>query len=247
MYQNYIFDLYGTLVDIRTDESSLNFWRKAVSVFAVGKASYSPSELKKTYQRYVREAYSRERLRNPFIRYRDIELLDVFEHLYLHKNVRPDHDLLMETARRFRKASTERLRLYDGARELLDLLRHSGKKIYLLSNAQECFTLPEMEDLGILGCFDGSLISSYARICKPEKKFFDMLIDSYNLDRSETIMIGNDKTADILGAKNAGIDALYIHQEISPPVENEDEIEAKWKIMDGDVRKIKDFILRGED
>ena len=28
MYQNYIFDLYGTLVDIRTDERSRNFFKK---------------------------------------------------------------------------------------------------------------------------------------------------------------------------------------------------------------------------
>ncbi len=28
MYQNYIFDLYGTLIDIRTDEYSKNFFKK---------------------------------------------------------------------------------------------------------------------------------------------------------------------------------------------------------------------------
>ena len=30
MYQNYIFDLYGTLIDIHTDESSKNFYKKYV-------------------------------------------------------------------------------------------------------------------------------------------------------------------------------------------------------------------------
>ena len=28
MYQNYIFDLYGTLIDIHTDEYSKNFYKK---------------------------------------------------------------------------------------------------------------------------------------------------------------------------------------------------------------------------
>lgn len=28
MYENYIFDLYGTLIDIHTDESSKNFFKK---------------------------------------------------------------------------------------------------------------------------------------------------------------------------------------------------------------------------
>ena len=30
MYQNYVFDLYGTLIDIHTDESSKNFFKKYV-------------------------------------------------------------------------------------------------------------------------------------------------------------------------------------------------------------------------
>ena len=57
-------------------------------------------------------------------------------------------------------------------------------------------------------------------------------------------MIGNDSAADIQGATDAGIDGLYIHQEISPPVDDEDAIPAKWKIMDGDVRKIAPLVIQ---
>ena len=244
MYLNYIFDLYGTLIDIRTDESSLNFWRKAVSVFARGRASYSPGELKQAYRRYVKAAVWRERGRHPLWHNRDIDLLEVFARLYAAKGVKADDYLLLDTARRFRKASTERLCLYDGVKELLDALKENGKRIYLLSNAQECFTIPELEEVGIFGYFDGILISSQERICKPQKRFFDTLIERYHLDRSQSIMIGNDNNSDMLGAKRAGIDGLYIHQEISPPVDSEDEIDAKYKIMDGDVHKIRELILR---
>ena len=244
MYRNYIFDLYGTLVDIRTDEYSLNFWRKAVSVFARGKASYSPSELMGRYRKYVRFAYVREKLKHPTYKFHDIEILDVFRRLYDDKGVRADIDLLRDTAKRFRTASYEHLRLYDGVIDLLESLKAAGKKIYLLSNAQESFTVPEMEELDILKYFDGIMISSQERVCKPQKAFFDKLFDKYQLERSESIMIGNDRFSDMQGAKNAGIDGLYIHQEISPPVDNEDDICAKWKIMDGDVGKIKDYVLR---
>lgn len=243
MYQNYIFDLYGTLIDIRTDEYSVAFWRKAVSVFAQGKASYSPGELKNAYSRYVRAALWRERFRHPFYHHRDIELIEVFDRLYRDKGITPDHDLLYGTARRFRKASTIKLCLYDGVLDLLDSLKAAGKSIYLLSNAQESFTVPELEETGIIDYFDGIMISSQERICKPEKLFFDKLINKYGLDRSQCIMIGNDKNSDMLGAAKAGIDGLYIHQEISPSVESEDEITARWKIMDGDVYKIKTFVL----
>ncbi len=243
MYQNFIFDLYGTLVDVRTDEYSLNFWRRAVSVFAKGKASYTPSELMHRYHQYARFAQLREKLRHPAYKYIDIDLLEVFRRLYSDKGVKADVDLLRDTAKRFREASIEKLELYDGAVDLLESLKNADKKIYLLSNAQESFTLPEMEELDILKYFDGIVISSQEKVCKPQKAFFDRLIERYNLDREECLMIGNDKISDMLGAKGAGIDALYIHQEISTPVEDESEVYAKWKIMDGDVYKIKEYVL----
>lgn len=243
MYRNCIFDLYGTLVDIRTDEYSLDFWRKAVSVFAQGKASFSPSELMNGYRRYVRHAQLREKLKHPFYKYLDIDLLTVFRRLYADKGIKADIELLNDTAKRFRKASTEKLGLYDGARDLLESLKAAGKRIYLLSNAQVSFTVPEMEELDILRYFDGVMISSEEKMCKPQREFFEKLLEKYRLDRTECIMIGNDKNSDMLGAKSAGIDGLYIHQEISPPVEDENEICARWKIMDGDVYKIKEYLL----
>ena len=244
MYRNYIFDLYGTLVDIRTDEQSRGFWRKAVSVFAMGKASFSPGELKRSYRKLVKLAMLKERIMNPSVRHHDIDLVDVFRKLYAMKNIKADDELLLETAKRFRKASIVKLDLYDGVKELLDELRARRKGIYLLTNAQESFTLPELQEVGILRYFDGVLISSQERMCKPEKRFFTKLLTAYELDPRECLMIGNDSAADIQGAKDAGIDGLYIHQEISPPVDDEDAIPAKWKIMDGDVRKIAPLVIQ---
>lgn len=243
MIRNVIFDLYGTLVDIRTDEFSLDFWRKAVQVFAMGGASFSPGELRTSYTKYVKRALRRERLKHPTYKHVDIDLLHVFRRLYDDKGINADVKLLLDTARRFRKDSTLFIRLYDGALELLEGLREAGKKIYLLSNAQESFTVPEMEDLDILRYFDGMMISSTERVSKPQKQFFEKLLDRYSLDPQECLMVGNDKNADMLGAKGVGIDGLYIHQEISPEVKDENEVCARWKIMDGDVRKILPLIL----
>lgn len=243
MVRNIIFDLYGTLVDIRTDEFSLDFWRKAVQVFATGGASFSPSELRTAYSKYVKRALRRERLKHPTYKHVDIDLLQVFRRLYSDKGINADMSLLRRTAQRFRKDSTLHLRLYDGVSELLDGLRSAGKKIFLLSNAQESFTLPEMEELGILRCFDGIMISSEERVCKPQKQFFEKLLTKFQLDPQECLMVGNDKNSDMLGAKGVGIRGLYIHQDISPEVKDESEICAEWKIMDGDVRKILPIIL----
>ena len=243
MIRNVIFDLYGTLIDIRTDEFSLDFWRKAVQVFAMGGASFSPGELRTAYTKYVKRALRRERLKHPTWKHVDIDLLQVFRRLYADKEINADMTLLRDTAHRFRQDSTLFIQLYDGVIELLSGLRDAGKKIFLLSNAQESFTVPEMDELGILPYFDGILISSEERVCKPQKQFFEKLLERYALDPKECVMVGNDKNSDMLGAKGVGIDGLYIHQEISPEVKDESEVCARWKIMDGDVHKILPIIL----
>lgn len=243
MYRNVIFDLYGTLIDIRTDEYSLDFWRKAVQVFAMGGASFSPGELRTSYNKYVRRAYRRQRLSHPTLRHLDIDLLQVFRQLYKDKGIDADEMLLRDTAQKFRQDSTKHIRLYDGVPELLKGLRDAGRKIYLLSNAQESFTIPEMDELGILGCFDGIMISSEEGVCKPQKQFFQKLLEKYHLDPKECVMVGNDKDSDIRGAASVGIDGVYIHQDISPEVRDESEVHARLVIMDGDVHKILPFIL----
>ena len=243
MYRNIIFDLYGTLIDIRTDEYSLDFWRRAVQVFAMNGASFSPGELRSGYEKYVRRLSIRERLRHPTYRWLDINLLEVFKRLYKDKGIDADELRLRDTAHRFREDSTKLIRLYDGAVELLEGLRAAGKKIYLLTNAQESFTMPELDELGIIKYFDGVMISSEEGICKPQVQFFERLLKKYDLKPEDCLMVGNDKNSDMLGAAKAGIDGLYIHQEISPEVGDESEIHARWKIMDGDVRKILPIIL----
>ena len=49
MYNNYIFDLYGTLVDINTDEDSPMLWDKLSMFYSFKGAKYSKEELKESY------------------------------------------------------------------------------------------------------------------------------------------------------------------------------------------------------
>ena len=52
-------------------------------------------------------------------------------------------------------------------------------------------------------------------------------------------MIGNDRTSDIMVAKNCGMDSLYIHSNISPGsyTVEEEKIVAEYEILDGDFKK----------
>ena len=48
-YDNYIFDLYGTLVDIHTDEEKTELWEKLAQFYGYYGAVYTAEELKNAY------------------------------------------------------------------------------------------------------------------------------------------------------------------------------------------------------
>lgn len=242
MYKNVIFDLYGTLIDIRTDESAPLFWSRVADLFASHGARYLPAEIRQRYKRYCKEEKLKEMFLRPYNRYIDIDLLHVFKKLYKYMGVHPSKTLLNDTARAFREMSIKHICLYDGVRELLIYLKESGRRIYLLSNAQRSFTLPELESVGILPYFDGILISSDLRVCKPSPVFFRALLKKYHLDPKDCVMIGNDKISDMKGAESVHIDGIYIHQDISTPVEEGEKIPCVCQIMDGDVTKITKYL-----
>lgn len=55
MYETCIFDLYGTLVDIRTDEEKPGLWEKLALFYAYYGAQYKPDELRNSYRRLTGE------------------------------------------------------------------------------------------------------------------------------------------------------------------------------------------------
>ncbi|HEX3077429.1 MAG TPA: HAD family hydrolase [Lachnospiraceae bacterium] len=236
MYKNYIFDLYGTLLDIHTNESSSFFWDKMAQIYTALGANYSKIELKREYQTLCK--LLKERIDAPF---GEIEIRDVFKELFLRKGMTPTEEYVSCIANTFRVLSRKYLLVYPGIIDLFDCLKAKGKKIYLLSNAQSIFTIPELKQTCLYDYFDGIVISSEVGICKPNKEFMEYLLDKYSLNVNESIMIGNDKNCDIVIANSCGMDSLYIHSNISP--ENNIDIKSTYEILNGDFANIKHSIL----
>ena len=211
-YRNYIFDLYGTLVDIRTDEHSPAFWKNCTILFAGHGAEYEYSELKDAYFEAIHLLEEERKEEGHHI---EIDIYDVFEELCSRKNVKADRKLIEKTAEKFRALSIRHIRLYAGAKELLTVLREKGKKVFLLSNAQTLFTIGEMKDLGIYDLFDAIFISSACGYKKPDVCFLKQLVDRFDLNIEESLMIGNDLCSDIQMANDAGMDNYYIRSRLS--------------------------------
>lgn len=241
MYKNYLFDLYGTLVDINTNEDKVYLWTKISELYNFEGARYTPAKLKKVYFEEVEKEKKAVKSMHPEFSHIDIRLENVFTRLLTNKGINADNTFGKYIAKAFRAISTKYIKLYPGALDLLHSLKKAGKNIYLLTNAQRCFTMPELIMLGIDKEFDGIVISSDEYTCKPDVNFYNIILERYNLNPKETIMIGNDYIADIKGSFDAGLDSLYIHSNISPEIKG--DIFSKYSIMDGNVEKIKRLIL----
>lgn len=244
-YRHCIFDLYGTLVDIHTDERSPRLWVRMAELYRRNGAGYWPGELRDAYFRLVRELEGAGPPgRDAHEAHPEIQIERVFRGLYAQKGIEAGDALVRRTGLAFRAHSTEYLRLYEGAAELLRLLRTRGCGVWLLSNAQGLFTRWELERLGLDGLFDGVYLSSDYGCKKPDPRFFQALLQERGINPGEAVMIGNDGACDIRGAKAVGLAAVYIRSNLSPdePLPDADYVleEMDWKraaaILTGDGR-----------
>ncbi len=81
-YKNYIFDFYGTLVDILTDEKNPVLWDTLGQLYQAYEAAYEGDALKKTCAKHVDQA-RKELIELKGVAYPEIDLAHIFNQLYV--------------------------------------------------------------------------------------------------------------------------------------------------------------------
>ncbi|MNO48637.1 (S)-2-haloacid dehalogenase 4A [compost metagenome] len=231
-YQTYIFDLYGTLIDIHTDEEDPQVWESLAFHFRYSGMNTNGSHLRSLV---AKETEKQMEAAARHCEFPDFVMQEVLQVVAQSLGGDPTMQWLDETVRWFRLLSMRHLELYDGVRETLVKLKEQGKGVFLLSNGQKTFVEAELRTLGIYELFDGIAISSEAGISKPDPLFYKYLEDKYHADLTSAIMVGNDPRTDMNGAMRMGIDGCYIHSNSSPEGL---EVDSRYQIWDGDFYKI---------
>lgn len=213
-YTDLIFDLYGTLVDIHTEENEL-VWEKCAIFFGFCGIPCTADALKRAFQAAM--AQREIQAGQSYECFPDIPFQQVMSQLLREGGVTENTDALgIQAAQLFRISSIEYIRRYPGVLEALAYLRQKGFRLWLLSNAQQVFTAYELRYLGLAEAFDGIYLSSDYGCRKPDARFFKALVDEQQLDIDKCIMIGNDRQTDIAGAKSIGMATLYMHTALTP-------------------------------
>ncbi|MGC4123160.1 MAG: HAD family hydrolase [Myxococcales bacterium] len=201
MLRAVFFDLYGTLVNITTDEGD--------------------PRTAEGFERWVAEhlgprAAEKERA-HPFLR--DLRAIRPFPvehpepdlapvvaaHLRELLEREPTAHECAAMAAGFRTASRRELSLIPGAREAIARLKERFR-VGLISNAQLLFTRPELAEVGLsLELFDPAIVSSQIGVKKPSRHIFREALTRAGVAANEALHVGNDAFDDVAGASGAGL------------------------------------------
>jgi FMN phosphatase YigB (HAD superfamily) len=148
MIRSIIFDIYGTLIDIKSDETIDNpLWKNLLKPYKLS------GEL--PTQNILREFYLKScdiEMKKYNSKYPDIEIREVFKkivHKFLHVKYHNDSYFVDELTWEFRKLSTIELTLREGATKLLQTLKEKEYLLGIISNTQDGFTWGELENFKI--------------------------------------------------------------------------------------------------
>jgi len=98
--------------------------------------------------------------------------------------------------------------LLPNAQEILDYL-HPKYKLHIITNGFPEMQRVKMESGGILHYFQEIVTSAEAGCKKPDTRMFQYLVDKLQTSVRECIMIGDNLFADVEGAMQSGIDAVF--------------------------------------
>lgn len=237
------FDLYGTLLDIRTDEDGPEGWQYLWEYFH-SRCDIWPdaTAVRRDFKR-IQAPLQDEADRRYEVG--EVEVRKVFAALFDQAGLPHDWRDVDDLAWSFRKATTTLLRPYPGAFDLLEALKSAGLRVVLVSNAQASYTDPELDLTGLRPHLDRIFLSSDCGVKKPDPAFFRMALDAEGADPDRTVMVGNDRGADIIGGNRSGLTTVYLATGISPGSDGGFSPEADLSLAGADYDQVFDLATGG--
>jgi len=204
MIQAVFFDLYGTLVDVQTNEQSLPPYERLAEWLSDRKLRANPQALQKAYLDEVDRLQKKST--DPET---EIDIRQVFEKLLTDLGAnKPAASLVTDLAWAFRRFTRSRLQPIPGANDLIQRLR-KDYRLGIISNAQKLFTDPELEELRLVDPFEAVILSSETGYKKPSTRMFEVGLQALEVAPDEAIFVGDSYQDDVVGAKQVGLRVLH--------------------------------------
>ncbi len=227
-----IFDLYGTLVDLKSTESYEEFNKMAVWL-SQENIQVSGSMLMNYYRERCFELYQSAQKR---VKFPEVDILQVFrDAIGFFSGKDRGEEFARKSAMVFRTLTIKNIGLYPNTRAMLRELKRRKYRMGIISNAQAAFTMPEIEDLKLEQFFDFIILSSDVGCSKPDSSIYKIASRQIELESGQTAFIGDDLHGDIYGAQNHGFKSVYIKTNVGT---SKYPVTPDVTIADGDLRNL---------
>ncbi|HEY4200932.1 MAG TPA: HAD family hydrolase [Devosiaceae bacterium] len=96
-----------------------------------------------------------------------------------------------------------------GARETLIALRDRGLKTGIITNGGAVVQNGKLDSTGLASLVDVVLISETEGMEKPDRRLFERAVEQLGVTPAETVFVGDNAEVDIVGARDAGLVAVW--------------------------------------
>jgi putative hydrolase of the HAD superfamily len=196
--------LYGTLVDIEVNEQQPPVWEALTSFLGRRGQQVEPEELKARFAYLCNK--TGQQYGHGFI------LPLVFTQLLTVDRVSPTKDQVVEFAAIFRRTSILSLNLKPYTLELLTTLRTRSVRTAIVSNTESILTNVDLDDIGLRPYFDAIVLSSDLGLAKPNPRIVIAALRELGCGTNEAVFVGDTWGTDIIGARAAGLKAIFLEE-----------------------------------
>ncbi len=122
--------------------------------------------------------------------------------------------------------------LEEDAIPTLKKLSEYGYNLGIISNAGDDTDVQQLaRGFGIHKYFDFILTSAACSYRKPHPRIFELALAKWYLLPSEAVMVGDNLTADVQGAQQAGMYGVWINRRASPLMEQQETVKPDASLM----------------
>ncbi len=207
-----LFDMYGTLVDVQTDEHQPALWQQLAQWLRYRGVACTAEHLHNQYFAAMQANLSAHE------RYPEWQTEQVWAGLLAEFGL--DSAEAVSITQLLRVLSIKQLRLFPETKQALELIRQHYQ-LGIVSDAQRVIALAELAELGLSDYFEPIVISSDYAYRKPDPRLFRHALAQTAAPANQTWYIGDNLLRDIQGAQLAGLRAAWVKRplattEVSP-------------------------------